>query len=25
VPIDVRPDAVVDRLTEVLDHVDVWR
>jgi putative hydrolase of the HAD superfamily len=25
VPIDVRPDAVVDRLAEVLDHVDRWR
>ena len=25
VPTDVRPDAVVDRLAEVLDHVDTWR
>ncbi len=25
VPVDVRPDAVVTRLAEVLDHVDAWR
>jgi putative hydrolase of the HAD superfamily len=25
VPIDVRPDAIVNRLAEVLDHVDAWR
>lgn len=25
VPVDVRPDAVVDRLAEVIDHVDGWR
>ncbi len=24
VPVDVRPDAVVDRLSEIIDHVDAW-
>ncbi len=25
VPTEVRPDAVVQRLADVLDHVDAWR